>query len=317
MANTVCGRIHLKGESFGAEYLIRQIKEPCLGSRLASLSLTGCCLGRGHRSVNDLAGGLRQCSSLTRLELVWTSIESQDLKIIAKALWRSDTEIELEHLSLAGNNFWSADSLIGICTSRLKTLNVSRLPCQVTKGIAYSVDAGDAVRARFASSIGRGILPRCPMLTHLDISCRYLGLEGSLSIAHGLSRLPLLSTLYLVGVAWDATEVAPILDTIPLLKQLTALRLSGKPPPKDAAFGRIITCCTRLSSLELAGVVPPWGGGLSSALSDEKVAGRARGRKLERLHVTASGLQGVAVSSLMSSLQVRTYMMARTLSPEL
>jgi hypothetical protein len=302
MANTVCGSIHLEGESFGAEYMIRQIKEPCLGNRLASLSLTGCCMGCFHRDVSDLAGGLRQCSSLTRLELVWSSIENQDVEIIAKAL--RDTHIELEHLSLAGNNFWSADSLIGICTSRLKTLNVSRLPCQVIKGASYSADAGDAVRAHFASSIGRGILPKCPMLTHLDISCRYLGLEGSLSIAHGLSCLPLLSTLHLVGVAWDAPEVAPILDNIPLLTQLMALRLSGKPPAEDAAFGRIITCCTRLSSLELAGVVPSWGGGIPSALSEERVARRAKGRKLERLHVTASGLQGSAVSSLMSSLQV-------------
>lgn len=75
MTATVHGSIYLEGESAGAAVLARQIQEPCLGNRLASLSLRR--LHMDARHVDALASGMRVCSCLMRLELIVCGIDNQ------------------------------------------------------------------------------------------------------------------------------------------------------------------------------------------------------------------------------------------------
>ena len=187
---------------------------------------------------STVADGLSRCTTLTRLEMHDNHMQAEGMRSLAPVLQRCP---ELTHLMLGNNQIGNdgADHLAGVFSICTKLVHV-----HLGGGNRIEV----TVQNIFLSS-----LSRCTLITHLDLSCTILHVEGTRLLAQALCPLSVLADLNLDFTQMTDGGAQNLATYLPQYSALKKLGIAGNSITAAGTTHLIpaMLQCSKLMSLDI------------------------------------------------------------------
>jgi len=154
------------GAGLGSPDALSIVVDAALALRLTTLTLSSC--NFSALIVPDLARLLRDTTSLTDLQLMWTFhvLDEPSAAELGGALAANRT---LKVLNLHGFNVWLPSATNSVILRAL-TAHPTLCTLQLARNYIGNQNGADEVRAVAAAALGALVLANAPALTHLDVS---------------------------------------------------------------------------------------------------------------------------------------------------